>query len=74
MKPPEAESLQDAYDLARCIQVTLDRIAPWTVEFVWEAWDNGTFNSCVANDWEHVWTEQQCRRIMTLHIADRIAR
>jgi len=74
MKAPEAHTLDEAYDLARCIQVAFDRVAPWTDEFVRESWKNGTFNTVVANDWEHVWSEKQCRRIMALHIANRLAR
>ena len=73
MKAPEARTLDEAYDLARCVQLTLDRIAPWTDEFVWEAWENGTFNTVVANDWEHVWNDRQCRRIMYLHVANQLA-
>lgn len=73
MKAPAVDDLLDAYDLAHCIRIALDRQAPWTDEFVYEAWHNGTFNAVVANDWEHVWSEKQCRKIMTLHVANRLA-
>lgn len=76
MKAPQPETLDEAIRLAsfiRRVEGNGDETM-WSAGYAHIAWGAGSFQRMVNNDWEHVWSEDQCRRIMADWVAYRISR
>lgn len=74
MKAPQVETLDDAFELAECIHWATGRRKEYSFEFVEKAFAAGTLQAVIDNDWEHIWNDKECQKIMAHWIAYRISR
>ena len=79
MKAPVPINALEAFYLAKIIHDVEGEAGRasgdmWRSHLADIAWRDGTFQRMVDNDWEHVWTEEQCQQIMTAWVAYRISR
>lgn len=77
MKAPQPATLDEAIRLASFIR-RVDTDFPtgdmWSPELAQDAWNANTFQSMVDNDWDRIWSDEQCQLIMTAWVAYRISR
>lgn len=81
MKPPEVRNIDEAWELTKCIRSVIGENKMWSSFYVTDMWrvcinDAALvkFNKLVADDWEHVWSGDQCQQIMAKWVEVRLSR
>ena len=68
MKAPQPQTLAEALVLAAAIHSTVGMQRwVWAKHLARIAWETGTFQGMVDNDWEHLWTNEQCAAIAAMY-------
>lgn len=76
MKAPQPETPVDTVIFSNIVmqEVPWSEIRMWGAESLLEAHYNGTLQELIDNDWEHIWSHEECQRIMSEWVAYRISR